>query len=438
MRELSLYLHIPFCVRKCAYCDFPSSPENEETRERYVNCLIREIRSYQGSELARRPIATIFIGGGTPSVLSTSQLVRIMDSVRDTFMIGAAGLHNRATSVDRLKGEGFDVADLHNMECGGGVEISMEVNPGSVTPEKCKELCKHIANRFSIGLQSANDEELQRIGRIHNYRQFLKTYDSFRENGCHNINVDLMSGLPGQGLEGWANSLHKVAKLSPEHISAYSLILEEGTKLFDTYARDLHRGEAEWKLPEEDEERRMYHETARVLQEYGYGRYEISNYAKEGYACRHNMVYWKRGDYLGLGLAAASCVDNVRWKNDISLHNYTESLEGSEDQVRKDLTEKGAEQTKDFGGINTIRQEAQRLTEKERIEETMFLGLRMMEGVDITQFENTFGRSVYCVYGQVIDKYTDLKLLEIRENRIRLTEPGIDVSNTVFADFLLD
>nr|MCR5417489.1 radical SAM protein [Lachnospiraceae bacterium] len=213
MRELSLYLHIPFCVRKCAYCDFPSSPENEETRERYVNCLIREIRSYQGRELARRPIATIFIGGGTPSVLSTSQLVRIMDCVRDTFMIGSAslhnyettgdesggglsdelcdglhgvmrdglhehGLHNGATSRNRLKGDDFGRFDLHNVKYGGGVEISMEVNPGSVTPEKCKELCKHIANRFSIGLQSANDEELQRIGRIHNYRQFLETYDS--------------------------------------------------------------------------------------------------------------------------------------------------------------------------------------------------------------------------------------------------------------------
>ena len=401
---LSLYLHIPFCVKKCDYCDFLSAPADETTRESYVNALIREIALYQDSEPAGRPVSSIFIGGGTPSVLTVKQLCGIMDGVRRVF------------SVEKT-------------------EITMEVNPGTVTAPICAELCKHIANRFSLGLQSANDKELAYIGRIHTYSDFLETYDAFRNSDCHNINVDLMSALPGQSISSYVDSLHKVISLKPEHISAYSLILEEGTPLYEKYHSFQEMGDYVNQktsqnilpLPEEEEERRMYEMTEEILAENGYQRYEISNYAKDGYACRHNLTYWKRRDYLGLGLGASSCVDNVRWKNTDSLHNYIKLL-GSTAEGLLSFSEKD----------NGLRKEIVKLSVKEQMEETMFLGLRMTEGVSKTEFFNRFGRKLTDVYRQVIDRYKSMGMLEENTERVFLTNRGIDVSNHIFADFLLD
>ncbi len=406
--ELSLYIHIPFCVKKCSYCDFLSAPADEAAKEEYVRALIREIGAYCDSDEAGRPIRSVFIGGGTPSVLSAHQLLRIMNEIRRTF-------------------------SLHN-----NTEISIEVNPGTVTEELGDILCKQIANRISIGLQSANDNELARIGRIHTYDDFLKTYDFLRKSGCHNINIDLMSALPGQSIESWLGSLHKVISLGPEHISAYSLILEEGTPLYalyhdvgsegrtpgynaETYVntkqnRSSSAFERDWRLPDEEEDRKMYELTGLILAENGYERYEISNYARKGCECRHNITYWQRGDYLGFGLGASSCVNDIRWKNTESLHNYINSLHN-------------------HAGL---RKEICRLSPQEQMEETMFLGLRMMRGVSLDDFAKKFDKRAEDVYHDVIERYVNLDLLRIRDGYLSLTAKGIDVSNTIFADFLLD
>ncbi|MCR5283801.1 MAG: radical SAM family heme chaperone HemW [Lachnospiraceae bacterium] len=389
---ISLYVHIPFCVKKCDYCDFLSAPADERVRQEYVSALVREITSYRETALARRPVRSIFLGGGTPSVLSVQQIGRILQAIRDYFYV------NR-----------------------DACEISMEMNPGTADREKCFELCKLGINRFSIGLQSPDDACLRRLGRIHTYRQFLDTYGWLREAGCSNINIDLMSALPGQHLGDYADGLHKVCELGPEHISAYSLILEEGTPLFDRYY-SLHnatngRGAGEdgfdsWSLPDEDEERGMYHETKRILAAYGYERYEISNYARAGYACYHNCVYWQRGEYLGLGLGAASLLSERRLKNTVDLPAY-------------------------LGGRTIDEEQTLLLDEKDRMEETMYLGLRMMQGVDRNRFRETFHRTVEQVYGPVIEKYRSMGLLQTTDSHIMLTEKGVDVSNVIFADFLL-
>ena len=392
MTPISLYLHIPFCVKKCDYCDFLSAPADEKVREQYVRSLVGEIESYKESKLARRPVRSIFIGGGTPSVLSAPQIGRILQAIHDTFYV-------------------------NRNDC----EISMEINPGTSDREKSHELCKLGINRFSIGLQSPDDEILKRLGRIHTYRQFLDIYGYLREGGCGNINIDLMSALPGQSLENYTNGLHKVCELEPEHISAYSLILEEGTPLFDRY-NSLHNENDNatatqekadpWSLPDEEEDRRMYHETKQILAGYGYERYEISNYAKPGYACVHNCVYWQRGEYLGLGLGAASLLADRRLKNTTDLKAY---LAGSRIDEGETLL----------------------LSEKDQMEETMYLGLRMMQGVEKALFRETFKKTVHEVYGPVIEKYRSMGLLQEDDKCIMLTDKGLDVSNVIFADFLL-
>ena len=431
MQPLSLYIHIPFCVKKCAYCDFLSAPADEDTREKYVQALIREIRSYENSDDARRPVRSIFIGGGTPSVLHTVQIGRVLGAVKEAF----AGLHNSDCDI---------LSAVKNDEC--TTEITMELNPGTVMPEECRELCKLGINRFSIGLQSTDNGELQRLGRIHTYEEFLQTYHALRDAGARNINIDLMAALPGQTLENYMNSLHKVAALNPEHISAYSLILEEGTPLYERYheAVDITMDDVsdlKWQLPDEDTERKMYETTAEVLREYGYQRYEISNYAKPGYECRHNQVYWQREDYLGFGIGAASCIDNVRWKNIDGLHNYidetftfspVESISRNEDR-KKQQTEGLWHAFK-----NGIREDIRPLSIEEQMEETMFLGLRQTMGISISAFEKSFGKSLTDVYGDVIDKYKQMGMLGIEGDRLFLTPEGMIVSNPILADFLLE
>ncbi|WP_289300962.1 radical SAM family heme chaperone HemW, partial [Sporofaciens musculi] len=319
-KELELYIHVPFCIKKCQYCDFLSAPSSKGERQEYAESLCRQIRTY--GELAKAyHVVSIFVGGGTPSILDKEQLLGIFDAVRDTF------------TVD------------------GDAEITIEVNPGTVTEEKLKAYLKAGINRLSIGLQSAKNEELQLLGRIHTYEEFLSTYGLAREMGFGNINVDLMSAIPRQTVEGWERTLKKVLGLRPEHISAYSLIIEEGTPFFERYGKGGHVDE----LPSEEEERRMYWRTAEILRGYGYCRYEISNYALPGYECRHNLGYWNRTEYLGIGTGAASLMDNRRW-------NYGEEPVG--------------------------------LSVREQMEEFMFLGLRKMEGVSKAKFEESFGRGM--------------------------------------------
>ena len=387
-KSLSLYIHIPFCVQKCAYCDFLSAPATEEVRSRYVEALLREIEQ-EAVFYRDYPVETVFFGGGTPTVLKVSQLEKILCKLKENFLWDAK-------------------------------EISLECNPGTVTPEDLKRLHRAGFNRISIGLQSAQEEELKKLGRIHTYETFLDVFRAAREAGFDNINVDLMSALPGQTLETYLDTLEKVQSLSPEHISAYSLIIEKGTPFYETYHQaDLQRDrdgvDRMGLLPSEDEERAMYEATKRILAGHGYERYEISNYAKAGKECRHNLVYWKRGNYLGLGLGASSMVDETRWKQTEHLEEYLNK----------------------YGAVTPILQpEKCRLTKKEQMEEFMMLGLRMMSGVSPEEFEKNFSVSVFQMYGEVLEHYQKLGLLEVSDQRIRFTDAGIDVSNVILADFL--
>ena len=383
MKELELYLHIPFCERKCAYCDFLSAPAALPVRISYIKKLQEEI-AYYGSEFEEYQVSSIFLGGGTPTILEGYQLAAILETVKKYFRL---------------------VADA---------EITVECNPGTLTAGKAEKLVQAGFNRLSMGLQSADDRELQLLGRIHNFAQFLESYDLARKAGFENINVDLMSALPGQTLKSWQNTLQKVTALRPEHISAYSLIIEEGTPFYERFAEDeriREEGGHPRLLPEEAIERQMYELTQRFLHTKGYERYEISNYAKPGSECRHNCGYWTRKDYLGLGLGASSLVGHQRFQNTSDLKEYLEQ---------------------EYHHIHT-----ETLDKKSEMEEFMFLGLRLMTGISRQQFEKTFQVTLDSVYGEVLRKLKSEQLIEEVAGYVRLTEYGIDVSNYVLSEFLL-
>lgn len=408
--NLEIYIHTPFCVKKCAYCDFLSFPADTNTQIQYVHALLNEIRFY-GERMGGYQVSTIYIGGGTPSWLEPELLVAIMDQVYNSF-------HVREDA-----------------------EVSIECNPGTVTTAKLEAYRRAGINRLSIGLQSANNEELKVLGRIHTYEQFLKTYELARNAGYTNINIDLMSGLPHQSAESFADTLQKVIRLKPEHISAYSLIIEKGTPFYEKYKFDMVRQEAGMKtelLPTEDDVYKMLKLTQLVLAKAGYDRYEISNYAKPGYACRHNVGYWTRENYLGLGLGAASLVDNVRYSNTRELHEYIE--------ICHDITilppevfapEEGmAAPERNWFGSN-LHTEASVVSRKGQMEEFMFLGLRMTGGISRNEFEANFGMPIEAAYVQVLPDLQAQKLIEKREGRVYLTDRGMDVANYVMAQFLL-
>lgn len=376
MKALSIYIHIPFCIRKCYYCDFLSAPASKEVRACYVDRLIEEIEK-EAENYQNYSVVSVFFGGGTPSVLETEETARIMRTVQSCFSLDKAA------------------------------EITTELNPGTADETKLKAYKEMGFNRLSIGLQSADNEELKRLGRIHTYEEFLVVYEAAKKAGFCNINVDIMAALPGQHIGNYKKTLEKVLSLSPEHISAYSLIVEEGTPFYAWFTEP----EKQKLLPTEDEEREMYELTGRLLSESGYHRYEISNYAKTGYECRHNTAYWIRQDYAGFGLGAASLVGMERFQNTRSLDQY--------------LT--GAFQ----------KEERQLLTEKECMEEMMFLGLRLIRGVSKEDFLKQFGRSMEQVYGPVLEKLVRQGLLVNGKERVSLTKRGLDVSNYAMAEFLL-
>lgn len=376
MRELSLYLHIPFCLKKCDYCDFLSAPASREVQEQYLHALFSEI-STKAKAFSGYHVKTVFIGGGTPSILKPELLCRLLQCVRESFRILPKA------------------------------EITMEMNPGTGGGKAAFGQYKRAGiNRLSIGLQSAEDEELKILGRIHNYSQFVTTYQEAREAGFTNINIDIMSALPGQSVESYRKTLERVCALRPEHISAYSLIIEEGTPFFDRYAADAGKEE------NEERDRLMYILTKQLLEDYGYHRYEISNYALSGRECRHNLVYWTGGEYLGLGLGASSLINNTRYKNTSDLNLY--------------LERKG----------EILREDVQALTLSDRMEEFMFLGLRLAEGVRKTEFLQLFGRTMDAVYGEILRKNQEDGLLVSTPRRVFLTARGIDLSNYVLAQFL--
>ena len=365
-RELELYIHIPFCARKCGYCDFLSAPAEKSVQAAYVQRLCREIEEASGLAQVYE-VSTVFFGGGTPSLLDAGHIRRIMGTIKDYYPVRA------------------------------DAEITLEANSGTIDQEKLEIWREARINRLSMGLQSADNRELKLLGRIHTWEEFLDNYRLARAAGFRNINIDLMSALPGQTCGGWKDTLLKVADLGPEHISAYSLIVEEGTPFYNRY------GEHPELLPTEEEDRQMYGDTRTILNRYGYERYEISNYARPGYACRHNLGYWNRTEYKGFGLGAASLLENARTTNQSDLNKY---LDGQYEGSREELSEQAVR------------------------EEHFFLGLRKMEGVDPGPYRG--------YYEKLLEKLTRQGLIVERNGRICLTDRGIDVSNYVLAQFLDD
>lgn len=373
-KPLSLYVHIPFCIKKCLYCDFLSFPLKSQTHniENYVNQLCCEIE-YKNSQYSDEEyrVISVFFGGGTPSSIDARYIEKILCKLRNVF------------SFDK------------------DAEITIEVNPGTVDEDKLTTYYKAGINRLSFGLQSACDEELKTLGRIHNYDTFEKNYALARRVGFTNINVDLMSAIPNQTVASWEWNLNQIIRLNPEHISAYSLIVEEGTPFYDM----------ELKLPSEEDERAMYAMTGDKLLTAGYKQYEISNYGKPGFECKHNIVYWKRGDYLGFGLSAASLVGNLRISNVTSMEDYL--LGQYEDAETKEL-----------------------LSLQEEMGEAMFLGLRMTEGVSEEAFVKRYGITITDQYPGVIEKYVRQGLLERRNGHIFLTKEGMNLANAVMCEFV--
>ena len=382
-KNLQIYVHIPFCVQKCLYCDFLSFAAEERVQEDYVNALLEEIRHY-GETMTDYDVTTIYIGGGTPSYVNHVWIETVLAEIYENFSIKP------------------------------NVEISIECNPGTLSSWKLGAYKSAGINRLSIGLQSANNEELKLLGRIHTYEDFLKSYEMARAAGFDNINVDLMSGLPKQNVTKFLETLYQIIKLRPEHISAYSLIIEKGTPFYDSYKFDLVKQQAGMKtdfLPSEDEEYRIYKATQEVLKQNGYVQYETSNYAQKGYECRHNIGYWTRENYLGVGLGAASLIENVRYTNTSNIDTYMQG---------------------EWVAVEEL------ITRKAQMEEFMFLGLRMNEGVSREDFENNFNISIEAIYREPLEELKQKELLVARAGRIFLTDKGRDLSNYCLAKFLLD
>ncbi|WP_300383557.1 radical SAM family heme chaperone HemW [Clostridium sp.] len=374
LRDISLYIHIPFCKQKCFYCDFPSYASIDHLREDYVDALCKEIKERN----IKNNIKSIFIGGGTPSYLSAKEIEKLLNVIKEL-------------NLDK------------------NIEFTMECNPGTLDEEKLIVMKNGGINRISMGLQAVQNSLLKEIGRIHSFRIFEENFLLARKVGFDNINVDLMFGLPNQKIEEWKESLETIIKLNPEHISAYGLILEEGTAFYNLWERD------KLILPSEDDERLMYQITKEFLNSNSYNQYEISNYAKKGFECYHNKIYWKCNEYIGLGSASSSFINEKRIKNIENVKLYI-------DNIKNNLS---------------IIEEEHNNTLKDNMEEFMFMGFRMIEGIDIEEFKRRFNKSIEEVYEEVIDKNVNLNLLKKEKNFLRLTEQGIELSNSVMSDFII-
>lgn len=381
-KQLELYVHIPFCEKKCLYCDFLSFSAEEDLHKAYVDKLIEEIR-VQASNYSQYQISSIFIGGGTPTVIKAVYISNIMSAIYEAFIVESQA------------------------------EITIECNPGTVDIDKLLVYKQSGINRISVGLQSTVDKELQHLGRIHTYADFLNSYEKIRESGYKNVNIDLMSALPWQTLDSWKSTLKKVIMLKPEHISAYSLIIEDGTEFSKIYGSP----EGRKFLPTEEVERAMYHSTIDILKNYGYERYEISNYAKPGYESKHNIGYWTGEEYLGFGIGASSYVYGRRFHVERDIKKYL-AIDMNRD-------------------IMPLYQNIHELSTKEKMEEFMFLGLRLSKGVLVTDFYDRFGIELIDVFEKVIQKNISFGLLKYENLYLKLTDKGLDLSNRVMGDFLL-
>lgn len=375
MKEIGLYIHIPFCKQKCFYCDFPSFVCRENLMKDYIKALCREIEDKCKDIIVR----SLFIGGGTPSHLDEESLKLLMNTIKK----------------------------LNFKE---DAEKSIECNPGTLTEEKLKIIKEGTINRLSFGLQTTDNKLLKKIGRIHTFEQFKENYELARKEGFNNINVDMMFGLPDQTIDMWINSLKEVIALAPEHISSYSLIIEEGTAFYEMYDMD------KLNLPDEEEERDMYREGKKLLEINGYKQYEISNYARDNKECFHNKLYWQCQEYLGVGTSASSFIDEKRFSNINDIQEYINKINYGESVVENEYTN----------------------SQKDDIEEFMFMGLRMNSGISEDEFKRRFGVRVDSLYKNVINKNENLGLLIRNGGRIYLSEKGIEVSNMVMSDMILE
>ena len=381
MKKVGIYVHIPFCKQKCKYCDFVSFQCMEDKEEEYFSCLIEEIVD-KSKELKNDKISvdTIYIGGGTPSIVKTGYVQEIINTIFDNYKVEK------------------------------NAEITIEVNPGTVDEEKMRKYYETGINRISIGLQSANDKLLNMLGRIHTYREFEKAYCYARKAGFKNINVDLMIGLPNQTMDDVKESLQRIIKKSPEHISVYSLIVEENTKMYDL----IETGKLQ--LPNEELEREMYWKVKEILESNGYEHYEISNFSKPGYQSKHNSNCWKQHDYLGFGLAAHSYYDGMRYSNIDNLKQYIDNMKNKE------------------AVYNIVFHEKQ--SKEDMMKEFMLLGLRKIDGVKISDFKEKFVDNPLYIFRNELNKLSCEELIKVNENEIKLTDKGLDLANVVWSEFV--
>lgn len=363
-----LYIHIPFCVSKCLYCDFVSKPNCENKFDDYISAVLSEAKEYKGER-----IDSVFIGGGTPTILSAYQIERLLDGINKAFDIDTAA------------------------------EITCESNPGTLNSEKVSALAAGGVNRMSVGVQSFNDDELNIIGRIHNADEAYNTVCEIKSHGIRNINIDLMTALPNQTPKSLAHTLSKAIELPITHISAYSLIIEEGTPLEREYLS------GRLIIPDEDTDRQMYHDTVGFLKQNGFNQYEISNFSKDGFQCRHNLKYWDCCEYIGLGAAAHSYIGNKRFSNSPDTEEY----------------------------MTNNKREYTELSQNDIISEFMMLGLRKTNGISAFEFKNRFGIDIQKVFQKQINRFISLGLMERTGGNYHLTERGIDVSNSVMCEFIL-
>ena len=388
-KNIGIYVHIPFCKKKCEYCDFKSFVGKENMIDQYMKWIKYELKSigeenrldYENNLDDLIIVKTIYIGGGTPSILPPKYISDILNTIKDNYTI-----------------------DNKNLE------VTIEVNPGTVNEEKLTKYKECGVNRLSIGLQATQNEVLNTLGRIHTYNDFLDTYNVARKIGFNNINVDLMIGIPGQSLEDVQESIEEIIKLSPEHISTYSLIIEEGTPFFNKLAKNKIT------LPDEEIERQMYWMVKKKLEEAGYIHYEISNFAKKGYESKHNLACWNQEEYVGVGAAAHSYTNNVRYSNVCEIEEYINNYENNNETNNFVFHEK---QTKDS-----------------KMKEFMLLGLRKIKGIQVQEFKNRFGENPIYLYRKELDKLVSENLLEIDGDNIKLTEKGLDLANLVWEEFV--
>lgn len=368
---IGLYVHIPFCLKKCAYCDFCSFPVNEVCgRNQYIDALCSEIRSYKTKVIS---VNSIFFGGGTPTLLSGEEFRKIVNQINDSFIVTS------------------------------DAEFTIETNPKTLTEKNLMEYISCGVNRISIGLQTIHEKELKKLGRLHSFSEFNDTYSLVRKCGIKNVSVDLMYGIPEQSLDSFRETIDKVVALSPEHISLYGLIVEDGTYLSNNLS--------EFNLPTEDEECDMYYLAANILRKNGYSHYEISNYAKEGFACKHNLKYWKGMEYIGVGIAAYSYFDETRYGNSRNFDEY-------------------------ISDFNSCREYSEKIELADKKFEFAMLSLRLSDGFSLSEYSERFGESFLSGRDFILDKLKKSNLIRLENDRIFLTEEGFYVSNSILTELL--